>query len=166
VTWSNFGGVPLLLLGVTLCGFATGSAHPVDAYFSTRYFGIKSLAEIYGSRMAMYSFATGFAPPLTVKLFDRTGSYNVFILVIATGYVRSAILTLTLGLYCYALHLREPEPAPAVGRVGPRLGLDFGAVPDKRGGLNGSTQHQLKVYFAKFKRLDPLAGIGSKKTPS
>jgi MFS family permease len=113
-TWSNFGGVPLLLLGVTLCGFSLGSAYPIQTYFFTRYFGIKSFAEIYGSCMAMHSFATGFGPPLIGKLFDRTGSYKIVIFVIATGYVLSAILILTLGPYRYALDLREPEPAPAV----------------------------------------------------
>jgi MFS family permease len=114
MTWSNFGGVPLLLLGVTLCGFALGSAHPIQTYLFTRYFGIKSFAEIYGFCMAMLSFATGFGPPLIGKLFDRTGSYNIVILVMATGYVLLAILILTLGPYRYALDLREPEPAPAV----------------------------------------------------
>ena len=34
------------------------------------------------------------------------------------------------------------------------------------GGLNGSLQHQLEVYFVEFKRPNPLAGIDSKKTLS
>jgi hypothetical protein len=36
----------------------------------------------------------------------------------------------------------------------------------KTGDLNASIQHQLEVYFAEFKRLNRLAGIDSKKTPS
>ena len=112
--WSNFGGVPLLLLGATLCGFALGSAHPIQTYFFTRYFGIRAFAEVYGLCMAMNSLASGFGPLLIGKLFDRTASYNLVILIISIGYVLSALLILTLGPYRYSLALHEPAPAPAV----------------------------------------------------
>jgi MFS family permease len=114
LAWSNFGGVPLLLLGVTLCGFALGSAHPMQAYFFTRYFGLKAYAEIYGLSLAILSLATGFGPPLIGKMFDRTGSYNIVILILMIGYSLSAALMLTLGPYRYSVDLRQHAPeAPA-----------------------------------------------------
>ena len=36
-------------------------------------------------------------------------------------------------------------------------------VSGKRGGLNGSTQHQLEVYVCEFQRLNSFANVDSKK---
>jgi MFS family permease len=105
--WSNFGGVPLLLLGVTLCAFALGAALPIQTYFFTRYFGMKAFAEIYGLCLAIYSLVSGFGPPLVGKIFDRTGSYNTVVLILAMAYVFQAIFALILGPYRYSLDVHE-----------------------------------------------------------
>jgi cyanate permease len=107
MSWSNFGGFPLLLLGVTLCAFALGAALTMQIYFFTRYFGLKAFAEIYGLCMAIYQLVSGFGPPLVGKIFDRTGSYNSVVLILALAYVVSAILAFTLGPYRYSLDVHE-----------------------------------------------------------
>jgi MFS family permease len=109
LAWPNFGGVPLLVLGVTLCGFALGAAQPIQTYLFTRYFGMKEFAEIFGIYMAIQSLVFGFGPPVIGKLFDLTGSYAMAVLIIAIGYVLSAVLILTLGPYRYSLDL-VPKP--------------------------------------------------------
>jgi MFS family permease len=106
--WSNFGGFPLLLLGVTLCAFALGSALTMQTYFFTRYFGMRAFAEIYGLCMAIYHLASGFGPPLVGRVFDQTGSYYAVILILAMAYMLSAVLALILGPYRYSLDVHEP----------------------------------------------------------
>ncbi len=108
ISWSNFGGFPLLLLGVTLCAFALGTALTIQIYFFTRYFGMKAFAEIYGLCMAIYQLVSGFGPPLVGKLFDRTGSYNSVVFILAMAYVLYAVLALMLGPYRYSLDIHEP----------------------------------------------------------
>jgi MFS family permease len=110
LAWPHFGGVPLLLLAVILCGFALGSIQPIQTYLFTRYFGMKEFAEIFGLCMAIQSLAFGFGPLVVGKLFDLTGSYGAAVLVIALGYVLSAGLILSLGPYRYSLDLvSRPE---------------------------------------------------------
>ena len=109
VAWPHYGGVPLLVLGVTLCGFALGAVQPIQTYLFTRYFGMKEFAEIYGLCLAIQSLAHGFGPVVVGKLFDLTGSYATAVLVIAIGYMLSAVLILALGPYRYSLDLRAPS---------------------------------------------------------
>jgi len=114
--WSNFGGVPLLLLGVTLCAFALGVTLPIQTYFFTRYFGLKAFAEIYGLCLAVQQLVSGFGPPLVGEIFDRTGSYNAVVLILAVSYVLSAVLTLILGPYRYSLEVHEPVTPSDAGK--------------------------------------------------
>ncbi len=107
MAWSNSGGFPLLLLGVTLCAFALGVALPIQAYFFTRYFGLKAFAEVYGLCLAIQQLASGFGPPLVGTIFDRTGSYNLVILFLAIAYLIQAICVLILGPYRYSLDVHE-----------------------------------------------------------
>jgi MFS family permease len=107
MAWSNFGGFPLLLLGITLCAFALGVALPIQTYFFTRYFGLKAFAEIYGLCLAIQQLASGFGPPLVGEIFDRTGSYNAVVLILAMAYVLQAICALILGPYRYSLDIHE-----------------------------------------------------------
>jgi MFS family permease len=105
--WSNFGGLPLLLLGITLCAFALGVALPIQTYFFTRYFGLKAFAEIYGICLAIQQLVSGFGPPLVGKIFDRTGSYNAVVLMLAIAYLLQALCALVLGPYRYSLDVHE-----------------------------------------------------------
>jgi MFS family permease len=114
LAWSNSGGFPLLLLGVTLCAFALGVTLPIQTYFFTRYFGLKAFAEIYGLCLAIQQLASGFGPPLVGKIFDRTGSYNAVVLILAVAYVIQAVCVLILGPYRYSLDVHEREPTSQV----------------------------------------------------
>ena len=109
MAWANFGGIPLLLLGITLCALALGVALPIQTYFFTRYFGLKAFAEIYGLCLAIQQLLSGFGPPLVGKIFDRTGSYNAAVLMLAMAYVLWAIVALILGPYRYSLDVHEKE---------------------------------------------------------
>jgi MFS family permease len=114
LAWAkDSGGMLRLVVGATLCGFALGSALNIQTYFFTRYFGIRSFAEIFGLAMAVQNVASGFGPPVIGKLFDHTGSYNLVVLLIIIAYVVSATLILALGRYRYSVDLREPATAPA-----------------------------------------------------
>jgi MFS family permease len=117
MAWSNFGGFPLLLLGVTLCAFALGVALPIQTYFFTRYFGLKAFAEIYGLCLAIQQLVSGFGPPLVGKIFDRTGSYDAVVLMLAIAYVLQAICVLILGPYRYSLDVHEKATTSDVAEV-------------------------------------------------
>ncbi len=68
---------------------------------------MKAFAEIYGLCLAIYSLVSGFGPPLVGKIFDRTGSYNAVVLILAMAYVLQAIFALILGPYRYSLDVHE-----------------------------------------------------------
>lgn len=113
LAWPNFGGTRMVFAGMILVSSALASAAPIQIYFFTRYFGLKAFAEIFGLLLGIQSLVYGIGPPIIGALFDRTGSYNVVLLMLTIGYAVSTALILTLGPYRYDLDLREPTTAAA-----------------------------------------------------
>jgi MFS family permease len=110
ILWANHGGVPLLLVSVTLSTMAINGQMPMLGYFYTRFFGMKAYGEIAGINMAVLSFVMGFSAPLVGILFERTGSYDLALAGMIAGYVIAALLYLAIGRYLYTTDFKAMPP--------------------------------------------------------
>ncbi len=93
-TSSATGPLPLYV-GLALMGLGGASQVPMLTYFLTRYFGLRSFAEINGVFRAAQAVLTAPAPWLIGVIFDRTGSYN-FAFYLFMGCATSSIVLLAL----------------------------------------------------------------------
>ena len=99
---AQFGGLPMLIIGAVLGFMSLTAQNAFNAYFYTRFFGLKAFAETYGIHLAFVAMAGGLAPPLIGMLFDRTGSYGAALVLALIGQVIGACLFMFLGPYRYA----------------------------------------------------------------
>jgi hypothetical protein len=99
--WANHGGLPLLLASVTLSTMALNGQMPMLGYFYTRFFGLKSYAEIAGINIAVLSLVMGLSAPLVGMLYERWHSYDLAMAGMIAGYVIAAALYLAIGRYRY-----------------------------------------------------------------
>lgn len=96
-----------LYIGVALLGLGGGVA-PMANYFFTRYFGLRSFAELMGWFRGLLALLTGLSPVIIGLIYDRTGSYGLaFMLLIATT-VSSVALLVLLPAYRYAVAVPPP----------------------------------------------------------
>jgi hypothetical protein len=113
ILWANHGGLPLLFTAVTLSTMAINGQMPMLGYFYTRFFGMKSYAEIAGINMAVLSLVMGFSAPLVGILYERSHSYDLAMKGMIAGYVVAAALFLAIGRYRYTPDFKpmaESEP--------------------------------------------------------
>ena len=99
--------LPLLISGAALIGLGTGATTGLSPYLVTRFFGLRSSAEIFGMIMAMTMVALGVVPVLFGVGYDKSGSYAIP-LAVAAGAL--GLATILLGLAD-----RASRPAPATG---------------------------------------------------
>jgi MFS family permease len=112
IVWANYGGVPLLLVAVTLSTMAVNVQMPMTGYFYTRFFGMKAYGTIAGINMAALSLVMGFSAIIVGIIYERKGSYDLALLGMIAGYVLAALLFLAVGRYRYT--------------------MDFKAIPEKK----------------------------------
>ncbi|MEI9964975.1 MAG: MFS transporter [Caulobacteraceae bacterium] len=108
------GGVLLLVVAYSLQGMGLTAGRPMTTYFQTRYFGLRSFAEIAATASAMLSISMGFTPLIMGEIYDHTHSYNWGFAIMGGGMLLSALMFLTLGRYRYsanAMPLPPPETA-------------------------------------------------------
>lgn len=89
----------LLLCGAVALGMASGAEGDLCAYLVSRYFGMRSYAEIYGWTFS--AIALGLAAGLAVANFlvRLSGSFDLWLNVAAVSCVSAALMFLTLGRY-------------------------------------------------------------------
>jgi len=87
------------LLCAALIGFAAGAETDLVAYLTARYFGLANYGKLYGLQYAVFGFASGIAPFVFGKVFDRCGTYQPILYVAAVLFVLGASALLTLGRY-------------------------------------------------------------------
>jgi MFS family permease len=75
-----------------LVGVVLGTESDVVAYMTSRYFGLKAYARIYGVLIALYLISSGLGAPLYGAIFDQSHSYAP---ALALG---SVLLLLSAGL--------------------------------------------------------------------
>lgn len=89
-------------------GLTLGSEVDVMAYLTARYFGLKNFGAIYGGLLLALSLGTAFGPLAAAEVFDRFGSYDVY-LGLTVGCMAIASLSL----------LSLPPPQPDAGNSAP-----------------------------------------------
>ena len=89
----------LVYPGVFLVGMGMGAEVDVIAFLTSRYFGLRSLGEIYGYAFSSYTLAGALGPWLMGLGFDRFGSYNTVLMAFCAASLVSAALIAPLGPY-------------------------------------------------------------------
>ena len=84
------------VLSAVLIGFGIGGESDVTPYLLSRYFGLRSMATLYGLAWTALGFAGVVGPILMGRAFDATGSYEAVLVQLAVGALGAAALMLTL----------------------------------------------------------------------
>jgi cyanate permease len=84
-----------------LVGLGLGAEVDMIAYLVSRYFGLRSFAEIYSVVFGAFALAGAFGPLIMGAGFDRTGSYSAPLLGFLLATVVATALMTRLGPYRY-----------------------------------------------------------------
>jgi len=96
------GGEPRLpLLGTFLIGLGLGAEIDIIPYLISRYFGLRSFAQIYSMVLATFILSGALGPLLMGWTFDFTRSYRPSLLVFLATTLSAAVLITRLGPYRY-----------------------------------------------------------------
>jgi MFS family permease len=103
---SGAGGIAPFL-GAIACGLGIGAEIDLMAFFTSRYFGLRDYAKLYGTMFGIFALGVGIGPAVSGASFDRFHSYTpalmIFVIMLAAG----CIIFLRLG----------PYPFPALGQA-------------------------------------------------
>jgi MFS family permease len=97
-------------VGAFLVGLGMGAEADIIAYLTSRYFGLKSFAEIYGFTFGAFVLAGAFGAFIMGLGFDRTGSYSVPMVGFLAAIIGAIVLFSRLGPYRYLP--AHPEQTP------------------------------------------------------
>ncbi len=84
------------LIAAFLIGGGSGGEIDVNPYLLSRYFGLRSLATLYGLNWMALGVASAIGPVLMGRAFDSTGSYTTILVRLAFVTLLAAALALTL----------------------------------------------------------------------
>jgi predicted MFS family arabinose efflux permease len=83
------------------------------AYLTSRYFGLRHYGVMFALMLGIYTIGSGIGSALAGMAFDRFGSYDMILMVFATGCAVAVILALTLGHPPKLAPSGDGEPFPA-----------------------------------------------------
>lgn len=89
--------VLLLSLAVISFGIATGAEMDVAAYITTRQFGLRSFAALFGALITFGALNSAIGPYLAGQLYDHTGTYDAMLIGIMVLMTLGALAVLTIG---------------------------------------------------------------------
>ena len=95
------GSQRLAFIAAVLIGLGIGAEGDVMAYLTSRYFGLRSFAAIYGFTFSGFVLGGGFGVYVMDRTFDVTGSYATALNLFSILTVIGAALMLRLGAYRY-----------------------------------------------------------------
>lgn len=101
----TMGGQPLLLTARCLFMFGFTTSLPITAYAMTRFFGLKSYAQIYGFMSAIQATCMGFAPPVFGRIYDVTHSYQLGFEAQIASSVLAAAVFMILPAYRFSANI-------------------------------------------------------------
>jgi MFS transporter, OFA family, oxalate/formate antiporter len=90
--------ISLAPLAVLIVGMSLGAEGDVFAYFTARYFGLRSYAELFGWMFGFMCLA-GAAGPLFILVLPAVGGYAVALRIFAAQCILAALLLGSLGRY-------------------------------------------------------------------
>lgn len=91
----------IALIAAFLIGLGLGAEVDLIAYLVSRYFGLRSFAEIYSLVFGAFALAAALGPLLMGAGFDFTGSYRTTLLAFFAATLVAAVLMTRLGAYRY-----------------------------------------------------------------
>jgi MFS family permease len=97
----------MALAGAFLVGLGLGAELDIIAYLVSRYFGLRSFGEIYGSAISAFMVAGALGPLMMGAGFDLTGSYHTPLAAFFTFTLVATVLMTRLGPYQY--HAQQPK---------------------------------------------------------
>jgi MFS family permease len=100
---SGAGGL-VPIAGTILCGLGMGAEGDLLPYFVSRYFGIRSFAQVYGYLFAIFMIGVGVGPSLMGFSFDRWHSYGPMFVMFEFALLLACVIFLRLGPYRFPPH--------------------------------------------------------------
>jgi MFS family permease len=94
-------------LGAIACGLGIGAEIDLMAFFTSRYFGLRDYAKLYGTMFGIFALGVGIGPALSGASFDRFHSYIPAFVIFEAMLAVSCLIFLRLG----------PYPFPALGQA-------------------------------------------------
>ena len=91
----------IALAGALLVGLGMGAEVDIIAYLISRYFGLRSFGEIYGSAFGAFLLAGALGPLLMGAGFDLTDSYGAPLAALLTSTLVATVLMTRLGPHQY-----------------------------------------------------------------
>jgi MFS family permease len=101
-------GAPAALTAVLLLGFAIGAEISLLGYFTSRYFGLRAHAAIFGWNYGMVALGAAIGPVVVGALRDNRGNYDLGFYLTGGALALAASLCPMLGRYRFF-----SGPAPA-----------------------------------------------------
>jgi MFS family permease len=89
----------LITLAAFLLGFAAGAESDLIAFFAARYFGMAHFGRIYGMLYMPFGLFSAISPVLYGIVRDKTGSYDLILMISSVLFVIGGGLLLFLGRY-------------------------------------------------------------------
>src|SRR5436190_1616260 len=96
-------------VGAVALGLGIGAEVDLMAFFTSRYFGARNYAKIYGTMFGIFAFGVGIGPALSGGSFDLFRSYTPIFMVYEVFLAVSCVIFFRLGPYPYPA--REPAQA-------------------------------------------------------
>lgn len=97
------GGIQFALWAAIALGLAIGAEVDLIGYFTAKYFGLKNYGTIYGAMYSIFSFGAIISPALAGLIWDKTGDYNLALII-------GAILVL-VAIFVGLFLPKFPDPA-------------------------------------------------------
>lgn len=94
-------------------GYAVGGYYQTVTYLSTRYVGLRNFGKIFGLMTSLMGIGTGVGPWIAGAIFDRTGSYQAWLIAAAVISGIAGLLVFRLG--AYPIWENETGEAPKPG---------------------------------------------------
>src|SRR5438105_6944492 len=101
--------------GAVTLGLGIGAEVDLMAFFTSRYFGARHYAKIYGTIFGIFAFGVGVGPALSGASFDLFHSYPPVFMIYEVMLAISCAIFLRLGPYPYPA--REPVRSEAAVKV-------------------------------------------------
>jgi MFS family permease len=124
----QMGGVWLLGTAMIVGALTFTALFPMGQYFATRFFGLKSLAEIIGVQFMFTNVVAGLGAPLFGWIFDSTKSYDLMFIIAIVMHLAQGAVFLILPKYRYAKNIGEMPAADAAAATVAGEMIGVGAV--------------------------------------
>lgn len=110
----SFGGATLLAISLAFSAFSFNAMFPMGMYFPTRFFGLRSFAEIVGVMFTFTNLFAGLSAPLFGFIFDQMHSYDLVFWIVTVLWVIAAVCWYMMPPYKYAKNIGQ-LPAAVTG---------------------------------------------------